>query len=162
MNPHDNIKVDKMRFQYNKLGQLLILLGLAFATIGMFMLITYDTFGKGGETTRVVPDFVIALDIVFSIINMLVLFLASEKVKYYDKHFSLYGVFIMAGLNIIRLLYTPFYAYQKEWLSQSRLITILIMMIIGALLLIASGVISARKYLLLQKHQKEIELWKSN
>lgn len=162
MNPHDNIKIDKMRFQYNKLGQLLIIFGLAFATIGMFMLITYDNFGSGGETRRVVPDFVIALDIVFGIINLLVLFLAGEKVKYYDKWFSLYGVFIMAALNLIRTFLTPVYALNKGWLTQGRFTLIVVMMIIGTLFLIASGIISARKYLLLSKHKKEIEQWKSN
>ena len=161
MNPHDNIKVDKMRFQYNKLGQLLILLGLAFTTIGMFMLITFDTFGAQ-ETKRVIPDFVIALDIVFGIVNMLVLFLASEKVKNYDKHFSLYGVFMMAALNIVRLLYTPNYANNKGWLTEGRFISVIVIMAIGALLLILAGIISLRKYLLLEKHRKEIELWKSN
>ena len=62
-NPYDNVKVDKLRFQYNKLSQLLVLLGLAFVTIGTFLLITFNNYSDSNPI-KVIPDFYIALDIV--------------------------------------------------------------------------------------------------
>ena len=161
-NPHDNIKVDKLRFQYNKLSQLLVILGLVFVTVGMFLLITFDNYSDDNPI-KVIPDFYIALDIVFGIINLLVLFLASEKVKYYDKNWSLFGVFIMAALNLVRIFLTPLYAFNKEWLTRGRLTLIIILLALGVVSLVFAGVIATRKYLLLSKHQKELKLWeKSN
>lgn len=160
-NPYDNIKVDKLRFQYNKLSQLLVLLGLGFVTIGMFLLITFNNYSDDNQI-KVIPDFYIAIDIVFGILNLLVLFLASEKVKYYDKNWSLFGVFIMAVLNLVRIFLTPLYAFNKGWLTSGRLTTIIILLALGVVSLVASGIIATRKYLLLSNHKKELNLWEQS
>lgn len=160
-NPHENTQVDKLRFQNNKVSQLLVIGALAFLTIGMFRLINYDDYASF-EPKKVIPDFYIALDIAFGILNLLILFLASEKVKYYDKNWSLFGVFIMATLNLIRIFLTPIYALNKSFLSIGVYIQITVLMSIGVIMLLIAGIFATQKYLKLSHHKREIERWEQS
>ncbi len=152
-----NIKIDKMRYQTNSIGYLLVMLSVALSVIALFTLITYDSYGEGANSIRVVPDFRIGLEIALGIVLMLATFLAAEKVKYYNTFWSCYGLFILAGINFLRIFNIPLYAYKKGWIPTSIKTRSIIELILSAILLIIAGIISMRKVIILKNYMKEID-----
>jgi hypothetical protein len=141
-----NIKADKMRYQTNKTGYGLILLGLVFSVVSLFMLITPST---------IVPNFGTAIEILVNIVLMLVTFLAAERCKFYSKNWATVSIFI-AGIHFVRALITPISLFTLGQisfliyiLSTSFLITASIFILIGAK-------ITLDKFHILSKHMKEI------
>ena len=152
-----NLKVDKMRYQTNSLGYLLVMLSLVLSIISLFTLITYDEFTIVGDRVRVIPDLRIGLEIGLAIVLMLMTFLAAEKVKYYSLFWSGTGLFFLGAINILRIFNIPLYAYSNQWIPDNiKTISIIEFAVSGALLLIA-GIISLRKVLLLKHHMKAID-----
>ncbi|MDY0075399.1 MAG: hypothetical protein RBR75_05965, partial [Acholeplasmataceae bacterium] len=80
-----NIKADKMHYQTNKLGYALILLGLAFSVVALFRIIT---------PTQIIPNHLIALEIVINIILLLLTFLTAERCKIYQKNWAIVSLVI--------------------------------------------------------------------
>ncbi len=156
MKPFD-MKVDKMRYQTNSAGYLFVFLSLVFSIVALFTLINYDSFGEGLNPTRVVPDLRIGIEITIGIILMLLTFLAAEKVKFYDPIWSYYGLFILAGINFLRIFNIPKYAFDKGWITESTKFWTSLELAVSALLLIVAGIISVRKVYLLHNHMKAID-----
>ncbi|MDZ4195724.1 MAG: hypothetical protein U1C51_00585, partial [Candidatus Izemoplasmatales bacterium] len=65
------MKIDKMRYQVNGLGQGLTFLSLLCSIVALFVLITYDNYGGTGSSQRVVPDFRVAIEIGIGIFTLL-------------------------------------------------------------------------------------------
>ncbi len=144
------LKVDKMRYQSNKLASSLVFLSLVFSVVALFTLITYDNFGAGGTLVRIIPDHRVGIEIGIGIVCMLATFLAAEKVKYYDRTWSFVGVFVLAGINLIRIFHLPLYAFSKGWIPLAVQTQTIVEFALSAALLIAAGVISTIKVLWLQ------------
>jgi hypothetical protein len=148
------LKVDKMRYQTNKIASSLVFLSLVLSIVALFTLITYDNFGLDGPLIRIIPDHRIGIEIGIGIVCMLSTFLAAEKLKYYDRTWSFIGVFVLAGINIARIFHLPLYTFAKGWIPASIQIQTILEFALSAALLIAAGVISTIKVILLQKVSK--------
>jgi hypothetical protein len=151
-----NIKADKMRYQKNSSSYRLVLLSLITGMIGLFTVINYDQFITIGENMRIIPNLRVGVEILLGILMMLLTFLGAEKVKLYDPKWSFYGIFILAGVNVFRIFYLPVYAKSQGWIPNGTMITVMIYYAITAGLLIAAGIISARKVIILTKYMKEM------
>jgi hypothetical protein len=151
------LRIDKMRYQTNRSAYSLVLLSLVVSIIALFTLINYDDFGQGSAPTRVVPDLRIGLEIALGIIMMLVTFLGAEKVKFYDPLWSKIGLFVLAGINIFRMVNIPLYAFSKNWISATTKVVTMLEFGAAAGLLIAAGVISFWKVVRLHHHLKAME-----
>jgi len=86
---------------------------------------------------------------------MLILFLASEKIKVYDQKWALYGVNFMAALHVWRAFRLPVYAYEKEWIPLSLRNYTMMGFLLTALLLVIASIITVRKNILLRSLKDE-------
>jgi purine-cytosine permease-like protein len=152
-----NIKADKMRYQKNSSAYGLVLLSLITGMIGLFMLINYDQFITEGDLNmRIIPNLRVGVEILIGIIMMLMTFLGAEKVKLYDYKWSFYWIFVLAGVNVFRIFNLPIYAEKQGWIPESTMYIVMAFYAATAGLLIAAGVISARKVIILRNHMKEL------
>lgn len=155
------VEVDKMRYQENKTSARLVLISLIFSLIALFVMITYDNFNTTGNSLRVVPDARIGVAIGIGIVLMLVTFMASEKIKFYDSFWSRFGLFILAGINFLRIFNIPFYIYglyddeMTAMIPRRTFIYIITLFILSGLALLVAGIVATKKVSLLQKHLKE-------
>ena len=150
------IQADKTRYQKNASAYTLVLISIVTSLVAWFTSINYDNFGVTGNTQRIIPDVRIGLEIALGIVLMLGTFLAAERVKIYDIFWSTYGLFILAGINFIRIFNIPFYAYSKGWIPQSTQWVVIVMLVATVILLLSAGVISLRKSIILREHMKEL------
>jgi len=88
---------------------------------------------------------------------MLMTFLAAEKVRYYHPFWSIYGLFVLAGINLLRIFNIPFYAFEKGWIRESTKMVTIIEFAVSAGLLVIAGIVSLIKVLQLRQHLKETE-----
>lgn len=151
-----NLKVDRMRYQTNQIGYSLTLLSLAVSLVSLFTLITFNEYSSVENPIRVVPDYRIGIEISVAIILMLVTFLAAEKVRYYHPFWSCYGLFVLAGINVLRCFNIPAYAFEKGWIREQTKWVTMIEFAIAAALLIAAGILSLIKVIQLRRHLKAI------
>lgn len=147
------INVEKMKYQTNSLASTLTLVSLALSVVAMFSIITYDSFGDG-LGLRVAPDHMVAIEIGMGIVTMLLCFLAAEKVKYYDRSWSCFGLFALAGINLFRITFLPPYCLEKGWIPAGVHQTSVILFALSAALLVAAGAISTVKVILLDRLAK--------
>ncbi len=152
-----NIKADKMRYQKNASAYMLVLISLITGMIGLFTLINYDRFiTEGAQNMRVIPNLRVGIEILLGIIMMLMTFLSAEKIKMYDRKWSFYGVFTLAGINIFRMFFLPVYAKEQGWIPNGTMLLVMALYAVTASLLIAAGIISIRKVIMLRNHMKEL------
>jgi purine-cytosine permease-like protein len=152
-----NIKADKMRYQKNSSAYGLVLLSLITGMIGLFTLINYDQFITEGDLNmRIIPNLRVGVEILIGIIMMLMTFLGAEKVKLYDYKWSFYWIFVLAGVNVFRIFNLPIYAEKQSWIPETTMYIVMAFYAVTAGLLIAAGVISSRKVIILRNHMKEL------
>jgi hypothetical protein len=150
-----NNKTDKMRYQYNTIAYLLVMLSALTGIIALFTLINYDKF-DAENATRVVPDMRVALEIGIGIVVLLSTFLAAEKVKFYQREWSYFGLPVLALINFLRLFNLPLYAFQKGWIPQSTMFTAMIELAITSGLLAIGALISIAKVYRITNYLKEL------
>lgn len=150
-----NIKIDKMRYQKNASSYFYVIISLVLSIIALFTLINYDTFSITTDS-RVVPDFRVGLEIVVGIITMMTTFLAAEKVKLYDPFWSRNGLFILAGINVLRTFSLPLYSFDKGWIPTSLMTTSMVLFAASACLLVIAGMVASHKVSQLKHHLKEL------
>lgn len=141
-----NVKADKMRYQANKSGYALILLGMAISIVALFRIITPVT---------VIPDFSIALEIIVNIMLMLTTFLAAERCKFYQKTWAIVS-FVIAGTHVLRIFYVPTQLLSKGQITTSQFMIIVLLLIASATSIIGGGLITWSKFHRLHQHLKEI------
>ena len=146
------MKIDKMRYQVNGLGQGLTFLSLLCSIVALFVLITYDNYGAAGSSQRVIPDFRVAIEIGIGILTLLGTFLCAEKVKYYDAKWTYVGVFVLATINFIRSRNLPVYCFEQGWIPASIATLTSLLYIFAGIILLVVWVISSIKVFLLSKH----------
>ena len=164
----EDIKVDKMRYQANKSSYWLALLSVVLLAIAGFMSITYSSFSNDANELRVNPNYQIAIDIALLIIMLLATFLGAEKMKNYQKKWSI-GMFVLAAINVARIFFVPtiFHNQYLNYMNNidtvapgglptSRYIIIVIVMVAAIALQIAGGVINYIKTTKLEKHIREL------
>lgn len=141
-----NIKVDKMRYQLNKVSYFLILLALAIQVFSLFQIITPST---------VKPSLQTAIEILVNIVLLLVTFLAAEKNKIYDKKWGI-AVFYIAAIHLARIFYEPMSLFNKAEISFWHFMFIIMQIIMISFLLVFAGIITIKKHNALKAHLQEI------
>lgn len=101
-------KVEKLRYQPNKRSYYLALLAILFNVVNLFTVI---------NSTSVRPTFEIGVKILMNIILLLVIFLGMEKMKVYDKKWSII-VMVLGAIAFVRILWLP--ANIKQWSSETK------------------------------------------
>lgn len=148
-------KVDKLRYQNNKLSYNLILLSILTFLYALFTTINYTT-GSGNTTDMMVrPDVYVALFISLGIIMLLLTFLTAEKVKTYIVNWN-YIAFVLGGIHILSIFLVPLYLFNKQELPGKEYTIVIIFYVISATLAILGGVIGVIKTRALRNHLKEI------
>jgi|GEM_PF-1701044 hypothetical protein len=141
-----NVKADKMRYQANKLGYGLILLGMMLSVSALFMIITPPT---------VVPNFSTALEILINILLLLVTFLAAERCKYYQKNWAMITI-IIAVIHTLRIFWVPMQLVANDQLHILIFIIIAITLLFTSFLMIMGALVTLKRHKILLTHLKEI------
>jgi hypothetical protein len=141
-----NIRIDKMRYQKNKIAYTFVLVAMVFQTISLFMTITPST---------VVPSFTTAVEILINITLLLFSFLAAEKVKSYSKTWS-YGLFALSVVHLFRFFYEPSKLLRLGQISLRQYFMITTLIEVTMVLLIVAAIITLRKHRALMAHLKEL------
>lgn len=145
---------EKMRYQKNSFGYSYTFGAMLFFIWSLFTSITYSTFTFLPGEVRVIPDANVALDISISIILILVMFLAAEKVKVYSVKWSI-GLLVISAINIARIFYVPLISLNTNQIPIDIFIQIAVSHTISALLTGIAGVVSYKKSKQLQLLMKE-------
>lgn len=148
--PRSKVEISKMRYQANGLAYGLTFVSMLFFLWSLFTSINYSLFTGLADEIRVKPDFNIALDITISIVLVLAMFLAAEKVKSYSKKWS-FGLFAISAINIARLFYVPLISLNTNQIPNDIFVQIALSHIISAVLTLAAGFISLNKSTKLEK-----------
>lgn len=135
---------DKMRYQNNAFGYTFTFASLIFFIWSLFTSINYSLFTGELNEVRVRPDANVALDISISILLILMMFLAAEKVKTYSKNWSI-GLFVISAINILRIFYVPLISVSTNQIPVDIFIQIAISHSISAFLTLIAGVVSFSK-----------------
>jgi hypothetical protein len=143
-----------MKYQTNSLASMLTFFSLACSVLAMFMLINYDNFGDGGSSIRTIPDHRVGIEIGIGIVTLLLTFLAAEKVKVYDRAWSFFGLFVLAAINVARIFHLPAYTLERGWIPASEVQKTIVLFALAAVLLIAAGIVSTIKVVLLDRLSK--------
>jgi len=141
-----NVKADKMRYQPNKSGYALVLLGLVFSIIALFSIITPPTIR---------PNFRIAMEILINIFLMLLTFLAAERCKVYSRQWAIIAI-VFAGIHVLRIFWVPTYLLSRGQISGLQFTMILVWLIGTSVSLVFGALITLRKSQMLHKHLREM------
>ncbi len=141
-----NVKADKMRYQANKLGYGLILLGMMLSVAALFMIITPPT---------VVPTFSTALEILINILLLLFTFLAAERCKYYQKNWAIMTI-IIAAIHALRILWVPTKLLSNGELRIGQFLFIALFLVLTSILMVFGALITLKRHHILITHLKEI------
>ena len=141
-----NVKIDKMRFQENKISSTTAFLAIGFDAYYLLSVI---------NNTEVTPTVIIALKILLNIAFILVVFLAMSKVKVYQKNWS-YVLIVFGGLTLLRMLWMPAQLISNTDLSIVYRIHLFVILGIIASLLFISGFVSLKKCNQLSAYEKQL------
>jgi len=144
---------ERMRYQNNGTGYSLTFAGLFFFVWSLFTSINYSLFTGLADEVRVRPDFNVGLDITISIVLILVIFLAAEKVKAYAIDWS-YGLIIVSAINILRIFYVPLLSVTSGQIPSDIFLQIALGHVISAVFTLVAGIISLNKSKKLQAYLK--------
>ncbi|MBN3490738.1 hypothetical protein JV173_04335 [Acholeplasma equirhinis] len=147
-------EIEKMRYQNNSFAYSMTFGSLAFFIWALFTSINYSLFTFLPNEVKVRPDFNVALDIAMSIVLILVMFLAAEKVKVYSIKWSI-GLFVISAINILRIFYVPLISLNTNQIPFEIFMQIAISHVICAGLTIVAGIVSYNKSKKLQLLLKE-------
>lgn len=153
-----DIKTDRMRYTKNSTSATLAYLSIVFNAI--YFISVYNT-----DVKNYYYNLEIGVSVVYNLLFMLFVFLASEGVKSYDLKYS----YVLAGIGamqIVRILGIPLTAYfafievkkgeyiQAMELNQFLLCTICLVLSAGCA--IAGGIIAYQKTTKLRKYEKTL------
>ncbi len=162
---------DIMRYKKNKWAQVLALLGLVFNCLYFMLIYAYTgTFYYDSAKSKTAAGLMlIGVSVLMTLIILLMTFLSSENVKNYNKVYS-YVLFVIAGLQVIRIFGFPLYGLNHKMLtvgyfgfyptpdqSWVEFIILLVYLLASAACLIAAGILGIIQSVRLQKHIKKVE-----
>jgi hypothetical protein len=150
------IKAEKLHYQFNTSSYYLVLLSLIFTLISLFSSINSDDF-LVGNSTRIVPDGALGIEIGIGILIMLTTFLTAEKLKTYNKNYT-YFTFFLSALNIVRIFFIPFTRFfaEKPAFTLSGFLFIVFELVISSILLLFAGIISWKKIKIIENFDKGV------
>lgn len=164
------IETDIYRYKKNKLASSLALLGLAFNCL-YFMLLygikeSTVTIGESQVFTKF-AQMEIGFSVIFTLLTLLVTFLASEGIKGYNKKYSIV-LLVLAAFQIFRIFGYPLYGLRNNLLkvnffwfnpetSNLEFTILLIYLVASAACLVASAVIGYLRAVQLESFEKKIE-----
>ena len=146
MNDDKNIRLDRMRFTKNTASSSLALLAILF-NVFFFVSIYKSDVGSWYYTI------LIGASIIYNLVFMLAVFLASEGVKNYNLSYS-YLLFVVGAIQIIRIFILPMKAHGAtitvkdevlSVMSDGQYFRVIAYLLISAACLFASGVINYQK-----------------
>ncbi len=148
----DDIKVQMMRYQANKLSY-----GIGFLALISTLFYLFPILNAADKFLNNQSDiaFLIAVKILANIFIFLMTFLSVEKMKAYSVSFSILMI-VFGGLNIVRIFIFPLMFYTKDYITGGKFTYLVIVLIISAALYIFSGVVSYIKSTMLKKYLKRI------
>lgn len=152
--PKSSVEVDRMRYQNNSTGYGLVFASMLFFIWSLFTSINYSLFTGLADEVRVKPDFNVGLDITISIVLILVMFLAAEKVKTYSTKWS-YGLIVISLIHIARIFYVPLLSLNKGQIPQDIFLQIFLAHSIAALLGFVAAGLSLNKSKKLEAYLKQ-------
>lgn len=141
-----NVKADKMRYQPNKSGYALILLGLTLSIVALFAIITPPTIR---------PNFRIAMEIMINIFLMLLTFLAAERCKVYSRDWAIVSI-VFAGIHVLRIFWVPTFLLSRGQITGGQFSLIVFYLLATAASLVFGALITLRKHQILHKHLREM------
>jgi hypothetical protein len=141
-----NIRVDKMRYQQNKLAYWFVLLAMSNQVVSLFATIIPRT---------IVPSFTTAIEILINITLLLLSFLAAEKVKAYNIKWA-YGLLIISFCHLLRIFYEPLKLFRLGQISGGHYFLIIDLIIGSIVLLLVASFITIKKHRALMAHLKEL------
>lgn len=125
-----NRNADRMQYQSDKLSYWLCVLGIVFNMVYFVAVYT---------NRSIVPDVTIGADVIINIIFMMVVFMASEKLKAYSKHWNVYAI-LAGAVQFFRTLWLPNHYKQLEMLIEKKYTFVIACLIISGSLLILAGI----------------------
>lgn len=158
---------EKLRYQPNKLGQLLTIGGMVFMVIALFRVINIFRYTNKVTLGLVTPTIMLGVEILVAIFIMLLSFLLSEKFKTYTASWLPVGIGLTA-YSIVKIFLYPIQLFNKlnEMIALEEpvtinpniwLTTIIILLSVSALLYLAATIITYIKVKQLKQYQEELD-----
>ena len=161
-NEERTIRRDRMRFIRNSLSANLCYLGILF---NVFYFVNLYQSDVGTYYYQIF----IGASIVYNLLFLLIVFLASEAVKNYAKNYS--WLLICAGvMQIVRIFYIPLQAHAAMTavngedvavMGDGQFYLLIVYLLISAACLIVSAAVNFKKCQELAEHMKTLELQKA-
>lgn len=165
---------EKLRYQPNKLSQILVMGGMAFMVFALFKVINVYRYTNQTTTGIILPNIFVGVEILVAIFIMLTSFLLGEKFKTYDKKWLPVGV-VLTIYPIVKIFIFPIKLYKKivetnEFLISSNLaneikynpqrwfIVVVVSLIVSSVLYFIGTIISYKKTNQLEEYYKEAGL----
>lgn len=147
----NNVSIDKLKYQPNKLGYNLIILSILLGIIGFFTIINFNSFDD--NQIKVIPDFRLALEILFTIFIILLTFLAAVNVKKYSLKWSIITI-VISMYFIIRIFEIPLDLLKSNQITTYVFVKAVIFYILTFICLSTAGIYTIIKHNQIQKLNK--------
>ena len=121
---------ERMQYQPDKLSYLLCTLSIIFNMIYFVSIYT---------NRDVTPDVTIGADVLINIIFMMIIFLAGEKLKGYEKKWNIY-VILVGIVQISRILFVPRHFNELEMLVGIKYTLSIVWLLTSGILLLLAGI----------------------
>lgn len=165
---------EKLRYQPNKLSQLLVMGGMVFMVFALFKVINVYRFTTLTKTAIILPNIYVGIEILVAIFVMLTSFLLGEKFKSYDKKWLPVGL-VLTIYSVVKIFIYPIKLYKEiveinEFLISSNLeheiiynpqrwfIIVVVSLIVSSILYFIGTLISYKKTNQLEQYYKEAGL----
>jgi len=103
---------EKLRYQPNKLSQLLVMGGMIFMVFALFKVINVYRYTNQSVAGIILPDIFVGIEILIAIFVMLASFLLGEKFKSYDRKWLPVGV-ALTIYPLVKIFIYPIKLYEK-------------------------------------------------
>lgn len=157
-NEDRQIQRDRMRFTKNKASANLAILAILFNVF--YFVSVYKT-----DVSTYYYNILIGASIIYNLLFMLAVFLASEGVKNYKISYS-YLLCVVGVLQLVRIFIIPMRSHsavvtiggvETPAMQDGQFIRLLVYLVVSAVCLLASAVINYNKCRALEAHMKTLE-----
>ena len=158
MNEERTLRVDRMRFTKNKLSSTLAIIAIVF-DVFYFVSIYKSDVGSWYYSILV------GASIIYNLVFMLAVFLASEGVKNYKEGYS-YLLMVIGVFQIVRIFILPMKAHSATVTIKDEVMAVMgnaqfsrvvLYLVISAVCCIASAVINIKKSRMLEAHTATLD-----
>lgn len=160
------MQYEKLRYQPNKKSQLLAIIGMALMTFALFKVINVYRYVNTTTTGIITPTIWVGIEILVGIGVMLLSFLASEKLKSYDRNWAFVGIFLTVyPLAKIFMLPLSLNKTMRQMIASGDvikynptvwLVTVITVLVLSAVCYAFATVIAFKKTNQLEQYYKEL------